>query len=370
MRRALSLLTVLLVIDLLVLPQIAGPRKALSLLGRVNIGYVVLGIVLEAGSLAAYALLTRAVLPPNARPRLGTIARIDLSTLAVSHVIPAGSVGGSGLGYRLLTAAGVGGTDAAFAVATQGIGSALVLNLLLWAVLIVSIPLQGFSPLYGTAALLGTILLTAFGLLVLLILRGEARADRALRAVVRHLPLLREEMVAGLVRHIAERLRQLLTDRRLLLKAIGWASANWLLDAASLWVFLAAFSHHFLSPIDLLVAYGLGNVLAVIPVTPAGLGVIEWVIPTALVGFGLGRGVALLAVIAWRLVNFWLPIPVGALAYLSLRVEPRGPRKRRLEELRQMAEEEAERRNEQARHEPAGRTPAHEPAGSQPARGT
>jgi hypothetical protein len=33
--------------------------------------------------------------------------------------------------------------------------------------------------------------------------------------------------------------------------------------------------------------------------------------------------VATLGVLAWRLVNFWLPIPAGAAAYVSLKV-PRG----------------------------------------------
>jgi hypothetical protein len=32
--------------------------------------------------------------------------------------------------------------------------------------------------------------------------------------------------------------------------------------------------------------------------------------------------VATLGVLAWRLVNFWLPIPVGALSYVSLKVKP------------------------------------------------
>ena len=66
----------------------------------------------------------------------------------------------------------------------------------------------------------------------------------------------------------------LLEDRPLLIRAVTWATINWLLDAASLWVFVAAFSH-FISPIDLLVAYGLANILAAIPITPGGLGVVE-----------------------------------------------------------------------------------------------
>jgi hypothetical protein len=39
-----------------------------------------------------------------------------------------------------------------------------------------------------------------------------------------------------------------------------------------------------------------------------------------LVSFGLTKNTATLAVIGWRLVNFWLPIPIGAASYLSLKV--------------------------------------------------
>ena len=107
-------------------------------------------------------------------------------------------------------------------------------------------------------------------------------------------------------------------DRALLRRAVMWAAANWLLDAASLFVFLLAFGH-IENPDGLLVAYGLAFVLAALPVTPGGLGVVEGVLVPSLVGFGATRGVAIVAVVAYRLVNFWVPIPVGAGAYLSLR---------------------------------------------------
>ena len=68
-----------LVLEYLVLPQIAGVRRSLHLLGRVNIGYVALGTLLEVASLASYAQLTKAVLPARAT-RFSRIWRIDLST--------------------------------------------------------------------------------------------------------------------------------------------------------------------------------------------------------------------------------------------------------------------------------------------------
>jgi uncharacterized protein (TIRG00374 family) len=132
----------------------------------------------------------------------------------------------------------------------------------------------------------------------------------------------------------------LIADRRLLYSAIGWAAANWLLDAASLWVFLWAYGSRV--EIDgLLVSYGLANVLAAIPLTPGGLGVVEAVLTSSLVGFGTPRDVAILGVISWRLVNFWLPIPAGGLAYLSLRARSGPPRRERREELARLMQESA-----------------------------
>ena len=55
----------------------------------------------------------------------------------------------------------------------------------------------------------------------------------------------------------------------------SWASERrWLFDAASLWVFLRAFGQ---TPglRGLLVGYGLAGILALLPLTPGGLGIVE-----------------------------------------------------------------------------------------------
>ena len=317
-------LAFLLVVEYLVLPQIAGARRSVSLVAHLNLWLVLLAVALEVGSLIAYAQLTRSVLPATSRPGLSTALRVDLSTLAVSHLVPGGAAAGTGVGFRLLEDHGVDGGDAGLALGIQGLGSALVLNVLLWAALVVSIPLHGFNPLYVSAAVVGAVLLSVFFALVLLLTKGEARAARAFRLVARRLPFLDEDAVHRMVHRLADRLRVLLADRGLLLAAGGWAAANWLLDAACLWVFVAAFG--FRAPVEgVLVSYGLANVIGAIPVTPGGLGVIEAVLTPSLVGFGVPRAVAILAVVGYRLVNFWLPIPVGGLAYASLRAGRQRP---------------------------------------------
>jgi hypothetical protein len=335
-RRGGLLVVLALVLEYLVLPQIAGVRRSLYLLGRVNMAYVALGAVLEVASLASYAQLTKAVLPARAS-RFSRIWRIDLSTLAVSHVLPGGTAGGDGLGYRLLTNEGVSGSDAGLALAVQGIGSALVLNAILWLALIVSIPVSGFNPIYATAAIVGALLLAAFAGLVFLLTKGEERAAVIIRDLVARLPFLKPgaaETADRAVHQVAKRAVAMAADRALLRRAVLWAAANWLLDAGSLFVFLLAFGH-IENPDGLLVAYGLAYVLAAIPITPGGLGVVEGVLVPSLVGFGATRGAAIVAVIGYRLVNFWLPIPVGAGAYLSLRVAGDRKAANRREELKQ-----------------------------------
>jgi uncharacterized protein (TIRG00374 family) len=277
---------------------------------------------------------------PSGQPGLSKIFRIDLAGLAVSHVLPGGSAGSAGLGYRLLTTNGVSGTEAGFAMATQGLGSAVVLNILLWFSLVISIPIAGFHPIYVVVALVGMLALLVVGALVYSLTHGEAGAVRFLRSIGRRIPRLGPDRLERLVHQLGSSLRALAADRDVLRRAVRWAVLNWLLDAASLWSFVAAF-HTYVDPFELFAAYGISNVLAVIPLTPGGLGVIDASAPALLVSFGLQRNPATLAVLAWRLVNFWLPIPVGAAAYVSLRV-PRGSGMRaRRSALRDMATDAA-----------------------------
>jgi uncharacterized protein (TIRG00374 family) len=314
----LTFLLLFFVGEYILLPELASARKEFHQLGHLNFLWLILGALLEIASLAAYAQLTHTVLSPDA-PNRFRLFRINMWALAISHVLPGGTVPGTAVSYRLLTESNVPGSTAAFGLATQGIGSAVVLNAIFWLALLVSIPLRGYNPLYGFAAILGVLLLSIFGGLVYLLTRGEKQADQFLSRLAARLPFVKPETVTALVKKVADRMKVLAKSPTLLYRGGTWAAANWLLDATSLWVFLFAFGAH-VSPIDLLVAYGLANVLAVIPITPGGLGVVELTIVSVLSGFGVAGGAATAGVLCWRLVNFWLPIPFGGAAYLSLRL--------------------------------------------------
>jgi uncharacterized protein (TIRG00374 family) len=322
-RRGIVLLLLVLVIEYLVVPELIGASRDLHLLGQVNPAWLAAGLVLEALSLFCYGLLTQALLPPGSHnPGLSRLFRIDLAAAAVAHVIPAGTLGSAGIGYRLFTAEGIKGNDAAVMMATKGLGSTVVLNVLLWLSLVVSIPLAGFHPIYVTVAVIGAVVLLAIAALTFGLTRGARRASRILHAVGDRIPGLSGDRLEHILLDTAATLTALARDRRTLVLSLTWASLNWLFDAASLWCFVAAFGH-FVNPVELFAAYGIANVAGALPVTPAGLGVVDSITPLLLVSFGVTRSVATLGVLAWRLVNFWLPIPAGAAAYVSLKV-PRG----------------------------------------------
>jgi uncharacterized protein (TIRG00374 family) len=234
------------------------------------------------------------------------------------------------------------GPDAGFALATVGLGSAVVLNMILWLALLVSIPIRGVNPLYGTVAMIGVIVMLLCAALVFGVMDGSGRAERAVRWIARRLRL-DDDRAAIVLARIAERLEQLLSDRRMLARVAFWASLNWLLDAAALWVFLRAFNVSM--EIDaLIIAFGIANLLASIPITPGGLGYVDTGYIGMLVGFGAAAGGAALGVAAYRFAQFFFPILLGGLLYLTLRVGPWSIERRdRLMRLRELADEETRR---------------------------
>lgn len=341
-RTTIKVLLFALVLWIFVLPLIPGFRKALTELREVQPLLLGLGLGLQFAAWYSYALLTRAALGDAGRTISAMrMFRIQMSTKAMTNLVPGGSAAGPALGYRLLTLSNIRGPDAGFALATAGLGSAVVLNLIFWLALLVSIPRGVNNPVYLIAAVAGVILMLIAGFLVFSLMEGQGRAEQALRWAARKLRF-DEDRAAAVIHRIADRLEELAGNRALLRRVVVWATANWLLDAASLWVFLRAFGGS-LDPVALLVTFGLANIIAVVPITPGGLGIVDGIYVPTIVGFGLTRSTASLGVASYRIAQFFFPIVVGGILYLSLRVGPFRIERReaRLRSLREMASDEA-----------------------------
>ncbi|MGA1036081.1 MAG: hypothetical protein ACO3VI_12250, partial [Ilumatobacteraceae bacterium] len=210
-RFTLKLLLFSAVVYLFVIPLIPDFRAALDEISQVRPGLLLLGLGLELAALWCYAPLTKAALgDTGAGVTRWRLFRIQMSARALSSIVPGGNAAGSTLGYRLLTLSGLSGPDAGFALATVGIGSAVILNMILWTGLVISIPIRGVNPLYGGAALAGVVVMGFAGALVFGLMEGQGRAERVVRFIARRFRF--DEGRASLVVHqLAERLEALIT---------------------------------------------------------------------------------------------------------------------------------------------------------------
>jgi hypothetical protein len=313
---AIRLLIVAAVIEFALLPQIAGAGKSIHVLSDISPLWLIVALICQSLSLLAYARLSQVALDAQG-VTYGQLLRVDLATLAVSHVVPAGSAVGIGLGYRLLVRSGVPSERAVTGKALQTVGSAVVLNVMLGGALIAALVTHGNNPLYAPVAAVGLALILAAGMVAFVLARSENRLTHVVMRVLAKLPKVDPDSGARLVASLAHTIRRLGGDRKFTFRITGWATLNWLLEAFALWACVRAFGHT-LGPVGLLVAYGLANVAAALPITPGGIGIVEGVLVPTLVAFDTPRGVAVLGVLAFRLLSFWLPIPVGFAAYARI----------------------------------------------------
>ncbi|MFM8906282.1 MAG: YbhN family protein [Actinomycetota bacterium] len=319
MLKALRWVLFAVVVYFFVLPLIPAFRGAIADLRQIDPVLLFVAIGLEFVALYCYALMTHAALGSEAnRLTRFDLFRIQLSTRALGSILPAGSAASNALGFRLITSSGIAKADAGFALATAGIGSAVILNVLLWFGLIVSIPLRGSSPVYGTAAVAGAVLMAIVGAIVFGLVDDKGRLHRFVKWIYDRLG--RDgESAATLLDHLRDRVRGLVAERDVMKRVVAWSVANWLLDLMALWLFLRAFGGS-VSADGLLVAFGLANVIASIPITPGGLGIVEGVYIPTLVGFGVPAATATVTVLTYRIAQYWLPILVGGVSYASLRI--------------------------------------------------
>jgi uncharacterized protein (TIRG00374 family) len=97
--------------------------------------------------------------------------------------------------------------------------------------------------------------------------------------------------------------------------ALAAASGRWLFDFLTLLAALAAVGAHPRLSLAL-IAYCTAQLLAQVPITPGGLGIVEAGMTGSLVLIGVSGGGAALATLAYRLVSYWLQLPTGGVAWI------------------------------------------------------
>jgi hypothetical protein len=226
------------------------------------------------------------------------------------------------LQYRMLA---TGGINAAAA------GSALTATTFLQLATLAALPAVGLLFTLGGQPIADSLRATAWvGLLAFVVLVGGcwilAVSDRAIRLVGRALQWIRNAALRQRppVTDLPQRLAQQRDEVRGALGSHWWQAllatvGNRALDYFALLACLAAVGTD-PDPGLVLLAYSAAAVLALIPITPGGLGFVEAGLTATLVLSGVSGADAVLATLAYRLVSFWFPLPAGLVAYLAFRV--------------------------------------------------
>jgi uncharacterized protein (TIRG00374 family) len=280
---------------------------------------------LEAASLATVWLLQRICVE---HVTWGAVIRSQLAGNAVAKVAPGGGAAGGALQYRMLVEAGT-----PSAAAASGLTAA---NLLTFATLLALPVLTVPGFLAGLPVDKGLVRAALLGAGVFVALAGVGGillfSDRALLAVgrfaqgARNLVLRRRPRLEGfpsrLVRERSRALRLIGAHAR---EALIASVLRWLLDYCALLLALAAVGAE-PRPSLVLIAYTGAQLLALIPVTPGGLGFVEAGLAGLLTLAGVNAADAALATLAYRLVSYWLPLPAGGVAILLQReaIDDRG----------------------------------------------
>jgi len=322
-RRAIVVRLVFLVITVIALyilwPSLLSVFETWPELLDLNPAWFVAMLALEALSFFCIWGLQRIALVTD---RWFGVATAQLAANAFSRVVPGGAAAGGALQWRMLTDSGVDGARVATALTAASListGTLFMLPLLTVPAALLGRPVPGGL---AQAAWLGGVVFVAafvFGWRLLF-------HDRLLRRIGRGAQWLRNRFQRGKA-PVTDLPARLVVQRDQIRDALGdtWWKAllfslgNWLFDYLALLAAITAVGSR-PRPTLVLLAYSASMVLAMIPITPGGLGFVEAGLTGLLTLAGVPAGDAVLAVLAYRLVSFWLPLPAGGVAaYLHRR---------------------------------------------------
>jgi putative heme transporter len=316
---AVVLLTVAIYV---LIPRLFDLQDAIAKIGEGDPVWISIGIACCVAMFAAYVALFRGVVGEKViHLEWGESYQITMAGLAATRLFSAGGAGGILLTYWALRKAGMERRQSvcrmvAFLVVLY---SVYLVALVVFGILLRTHVLSGEAPLSGTiipAALAAVAIV--IGLLIALL------PDDFERRMGRH--------SSGRFGRIAQRLatapatfaqgtRTAITfvrDPSSGAMAIGGAIGFWAANIAILWASFHAFDVSV--PLGVVIqGFFLGMLANLFPFAPGGVGAVDAGMIGAFVLFGLPSAEVFAAVLTYRVIAFWLPIPPGIIAFFQLR---------------------------------------------------
>jgi uncharacterized protein (TIRG00374 family) len=325
-RRVAQTLLVVLVVLIgiyFLFPKLVGLGDALSKLGEADAAWIGIAIGFNVVAIATYIALFKAVVGGDAlRLKWVETYEINMAGVAATLLFSAAGAGGIALTYWALRKAGMRRRD---------VGRRMVafvslhyvfypLALIVFGVLLRTGVLPGKHSVELTvvpAAVAGVLLV--LGLLLALIpsdlgrrVAAHARGERAqsIAASIAKVPAIAAEGFRFAISLFAHPSRGGL--------AVIGAAGFWAANIGILWASFQAFGVEV--PLAVVVqGFFLGMVANLFPLAPAGVGAVDAGMIGAFVLFGIPEETVFPAILVYRLVAFWLPIPPGIVAFFQLR---------------------------------------------------
>lgn len=276
-----------------------------------NLHWTLFGLAMlaEAWSYLAYASLQRVLLGAGTvTVPLPAMTGISLAGNSIQNSLPGGVFLSSAYAFRQYRRFGADEVLSGWVVLAMNSASMVTLTI---------ISAVGLGLAFGTgnaldlvSVIVGVVLFAS--LVVLLWVKRQwvlARSTWAARLYqrLRHRPL---EDAPRMLERATERLNTVAPSRDEWTQAAIAAMANWVFDGACLMLAFGAVG----APVPwrgIVLAYSAAQLAANLPVTPGGLGVVEGSLTLALVSFGGDHATTVAAVLVYRLINFWILLPVG-----------------------------------------------------------
>jgi glycosyltransferase 2 family protein len=330
----------------LVFPQIPRIERSLRLISDTSHLLVGTAFVAEVLSELCYAeLLGRSVETvsgPGYSSRLKRrwgierwfMLRLTVTSYGVQHVLPAGGAVATTMTFRLLRRRGLDPEKVALALGGLSVLVYGVLGILFAGSLAYLLLMRAMGPVSTSASILLFVLALVGALFAYVAYRRPTLAERVAKAgisLIGRLPrgsrsrsvletaeVRSAEFVSQLAEEFRTAHRRLTGSPKEVLELSALALGYWAFDALCLILMFEAMGVP-ASPFVLIAAYGVATVIAMMPLTPGGIGVFEVTMFAILALLGVGSE-AIIPILGYRLFNFWLPIPLAAIFYPTLRL--------------------------------------------------
>lgn len=307
------LLTVTALCLYLLAPSLLRVFGSVQNLRRVNPLWFPVILGFQAASFVCIWYLLRIALQTR---RWFVVATSQLAGNAFSRLVPAGAAAGVALQYRMLADAGISTTRAA---------SSLTAVSLLTLAVVLGLPVLAIPAMIGGSVDSGLVSAALLGGLVFLVMVAVGSALLFSDPVLERVGQIAQWMI-NIVRRqhdpsgdlpqrlVAERnqVRQSMQSQwwQALLASVGRS----MFDYGSLLVALLAVGAD-PNPSLVLLAFVASQVLAMIPLTPGGLGFVEAGLTATLTVAGVPASLAVVATLAYRLASYWIPMAAGMMAF-------------------------------------------------------